>query len=70
MGIYLPVYPGSTPLYIPPYAPWVYHHPAVHRAGLRSTDEVLTLPDDKALGSTLRLITVTRRREALILPKV
>ena len=57
-------------VYVHPTHPRVYHGHTLHPAGLRSTDEVLRLAGERALGSDPRLITDMRRIEALVLPKV
>ena len=71
---------GYTTLYTPGYIPPCTHlgiytslgtpRMLVHPAHVRRYPVVRPVPDDEALGSTLRLIRETRRREPLRVLKV
>jgi len=51
------VWEGCTPpWYVPPYTPWVYHHPPAHPAHARCYTLVRAVTRREALGSDPRLI--------------
>ena len=73
--VYMPslVHPGGI---CPPWYTWYIHHlytpgtphPVLHRRPAPSSQT--DVPDDEALGSTLRIVRVRRRREPLRVLKV
>ena len=63
--VHLPTVVGiHPPGYVPPYHPWVYHHPAVPCAVRASSPAPAEVPDDEALGSRRRIPLGGREREA------
>jgi len=62
--------PPYVPGYIPPYAPWVYPTILPHPVPAAEYTPLTWAGREEALGSTRRLITEIRRREASLLLRV